>query len=99
MSGMSVGGLRYIEGVSTLELAVERCDGCGICRDVCPHAVFAEDAGLGKVAIADKDACIECGACAKNCPTGALKVRPGVGCVSAVINGWFTGSEPSCGCG
>lgn len=89
-------GLRYISDVVTLELVADRCDGCGTCLDVCPHAVLAD--GTGKVSIADKDACIECGACSKNCPNGALKVRPGVGCASAIIRGWITGSEPSCGC-
>lgn len=99
-------GLRYVEGVTTLEFAPDRCDGCGRCIDVCPHAVFAHDGaaptgssgGDAVVALADKDACIECGACVKNCPNGALKVRPGVGCASAIILGWFTGSEPTCGC-
>lgn len=97
-------GLRYLEDVSTLELAWERCDGCGACLDVCPHAVFemtlagAPATDALKVAIVDKDACIECGACAKNCPNGALKVRPGVGCAAAIMQGWITRSEPSCGC-
>lgn len=92
---MNATGLRYIDGVNTLELVSERCDGCGACLDVCPHAVFAM---YGKVTLADKDACIECGACSKNCPNGALKVRPGVGCAGAIIVGWFRGTEPTCGC-
>ena len=41
---------------------------------------------------------MECGACALNCVPGALSVEPGVGCAQAIINGWLTGSEPSCDC-
>ncbi|MCO5387513.1 hypothetical protein [Desulfosporosinus sp.] len=28
----------------------------------------------------------------------ALEVKPGVGCASAIIKGWLTGSEPNCDC-
>jgi NAD-dependent dihydropyrimidine dehydrogenase PreA subunit len=88
--------LRYIDDVVTLELASDRCDGCGVCLDVCPQHVF--ELAAGKALLADRDACIECGACSRNCPRGALKVRPGVGCAAAIIKGWVTRSEPSCGC-
>ena len=43
--------------------------------------------------------CIECGACMMNCPFGALRVRSGVGCAAALINGLIRGGEPECGCG
>jgi hypothetical protein len=42
---------------------------------------------------------MECGACAKNCAAGAISVSPGVGCASAVINGWRKGSDAGCACG
>ncbi|MBM4370329.1 MAG: 4Fe-4S binding protein [Deltaproteobacteria bacterium] len=90
-------GLRYLPGVTTLALDVERCSGCGMCLNVCPHAVLAGTDG-GRVAIADRDACMECGACARNCPTGALSVEAGVGCAAAIIVGALKGTEPSCGC-
>jgi len=65
-------GLRYLEGVTTLELDPEKCTGCGMCVMVCPHAVFEiEDA---RARIVDRDACIECGACALNCKPGAVTV-------------------------
>jgi len=89
-------GLRYIDGVVTLELDAEACTGCRMCTMVCPHAVF--EMADKRARIADRDACIECGACARNCPAGALSVDPGVGCAAAVIQGWLTGSEPTCGC-
>lgn len=89
-------GLRYIDGVVTLELDAEACTGCRMCAMVCPHAVF--EMADKRARIADRDACIECGACARNCPAGALSVDPGVGCAAAVIQGWLTGSEPTCDC-
>jgi ferredoxin len=88
--------LRYIEEAVTLELDVERCNGCGMCVVVCPHAVFA--IADGRASIVDRGACMECGACALNCAPGAIGVKPGVGCAQAIINGWLTGGEPSCDC-
>lgn len=88
--------LRYIEGVSTLELDAERCNGCRQCVAVCPHGVFEMD--HARAVVVDRDACMECGACSLNCPAGAISLTPGVGCAGAIIRGWITGSEPSCGC-
>lgn len=89
--------LRYLENVVTLQLDTEKCIGCGMCAEVCPHGIFAlEDR---KAQIVDRNACIECGACAGNCPVEALTVKAGVGCASAIINSWLKGGEPSCDCG
>lgn len=89
--------LRYLEGVVTLQLDVDKCIGCGMCPTVCPHGVFVM--AEGKAAITDRDRCIECGACARNCPVEAIAVKAGVGCASAIIHSWLTGEEPSCDCG
>jgi NAD-dependent dihydropyrimidine dehydrogenase PreA subunit len=86
-----------MDGVATLRLDDADCVGCGMCEEVCPHAVFT--VGDGKARILDRDACMECGACAMNCPTKAISVTPGVGCAAAIMNGWLSGSKPSCGCG
>lgn len=90
-------GFRYLEDVATLRLDQESCIGCGLCETVCPHGVFRVEER--KARLRDLDACMECGACARNCPVGALSVSAGVGCASAIIKGWLTGSEPSCDCG
>jgi NAD-dependent dihydropyrimidine dehydrogenase PreA subunit len=83
--------------VVTLTLTEEHCDGCGMCRTVCPHGVFVLEEK--KARIADRDACMECGACALNCPSDAIHVDSGVGCAAAIIIGALTGTEANCGCG
>jgi NAD-dependent dihydropyrimidine dehydrogenase PreA subunit len=87
---------KYLKNVATLRLSAEKCIGCGKCVEVCPHGVFSMNEKKAK--IEDKDRCMECGACAKNCLVEAINVDAGVGCASAVIMGWITGSEPSCDC-
>lgn len=69
--------LRYLDDVSTLVLKEEKCIGCSLCTEVCPHAVF--EMRQGKACIVDFNACMECGACVNNCPSGAISVSPGVG--------------------
>jgi len=68
---------RYIEDVSTLVLDEQKCIGCSLCTEVCPHGVF-EMQGK-KAGIVDFNACMECGACVGNCPADAISVSPGVG--------------------
>ena len=88
--------MRYLSNVATLRYDRNKCLGCKRCTEVCPHRVFVmEDM---KARVRDPDACMECGACAKNCPVNAIDVKQGVGCAAAVIKGWLTGKEPSCGC-
>jgi len=87
----------YIAGVTTVELDETKCNGCRMCINVCPHPVF--EASQRIVHIRRPDACIECGACVLNCAEGALSVRPGVGCASAILRGWLTRSKPNCLCG
>ena len=88
--------LQYIKNVAKLTYDKEKCVGCGMCVNVCPHNVFKiEDK---KAAIIDKNDCMECGACAKNCPTEAIMVESGVGCAAAVLRGMIYNTEPTCGC-
>lgn len=87
----------YLRDVSTLEYNESLCIGCRMCLEVCPHNVFRMEGK--KVAINDRDRCMECGACMINCSTNALQVKQGVGCATAVIYGFFKGTEPSCDCG
>jgi NAD-dependent dihydropyrimidine dehydrogenase PreA subunit len=82
---------------NTLVYRPELCNGCGVCVDVCPHAVFAME---GRLAIlARPQECMECGACQLNCIKGAIAVESGVGCASAMIQAALKGrKEPVCGC-
>jgi len=88
--------LKYLKNVTTLNLIPEKCSGCGKCLDVCPHGVLNLE--NNKVAIVDKNSCMECGACKMNCPMSAITVEANVGCAAAIIFGWLTGKEPTCGC-
>ena len=75
--------MRYLSDVVTLQLDAEKCTGCGMCVQVCPHGVLEVE--NRHATIIDRDACMECGACAKNCTAEALSVRAGVGCAAAVL--------------
>ena len=84
----------------TLELNQDLCNGCGRCTEVCPHAVFSLTER--KAAVVRREHCMECGACRMNCSMGAIRVDSGVGCVTAVINGWRKKSDcggATCSCG
>lgn len=89
--------LRYLPGVTTLQLDENACVGCGVCIKVCPHGVFVlQDR---KARLRDRDGCMECGACATNCAVGAISVTPGVGCASYIIQTWLKGKEKAeCTC-
>lgn len=88
--------LIYIKNVVTLQLNENKCIGCGLCLDVCPHEVFKMNSQ--HITIQNRDACMECGACSRNCPVDAIYVESGVGCAAAVINS-LLGKEGACCCG
>lgn len=87
--------MKYLSRDISLQLDVNRCIGCGLCVEVCPHGVFTVEGK--KARILDRDTCMECGACARNCPVDAIAVASGVGCAEAIINGLITGKEACCG--
>jgi NAD-dependent dihydropyrimidine dehydrogenase PreA subunit len=81
---------------NTLSYHPDQCIGCGVCVEVCPHAVFAMN-GRKAVLVRQTD-CMECGACQVNCPTAAITVESGVGCAAAMISAALRGKkEASCG--
>jgi NAD-dependent dihydropyrimidine dehydrogenase PreA subunit len=86
----------YLENVVTLKLDEEKCTGCGMCLEVCPHKVL--EMNRTHVRIQNRDACMECGACSRNCPFNAISVQSGVGCAAAVINSMLGRTGGSCCC-
>lgn len=88
--------LVYLKDVVSLQLKEDKCVGCGMCVEVCPHEVFRMN---GKhVQILNRDACMECGACSRNCPADALSVETGVGCAAAMINTMLGRTSGPCSC-
>ena len=82
--------------VNTLRLDAALCNGCGMCLNVCPHAVFERKNHA--IQLAAPAACMECGACMSNCAEGAIQVESGVGCAGAMIRAALTGrKEVACG--
>ena len=63
----------YLKDVVTLKFDESKCNGCGLCITVCPHAVFEIENKKAK--IIKRDYCIECGACAQNCSKKAICVK------------------------
>jgi ferredoxin len=47
--------LRYLSNVVTLEYDLAKCTGCGLCVDVCPHAIFSMDVQSKKAVLGDRD--------------------------------------------
>jgi len=92
---------QYVSQELTLALDRDRCTGCGVCTEVCPHQVFSLNGR--KAVFVCREECMECGACALNCPARAITVDSGVGCASGMINRWLarftikqTGNDACC---
>ncbi len=91
--------MRYLLNGHSLVLDAGRCNGCGRCEEVCPHAVFS--VLNRKATIVNREECMECGACQMNCVMNAISVSSGVGCAAAIISAMRrgeTGAE-ACSCG
>lgn len=69
--------MKYLKNVTKITFNTEKCIGCRMCIDVCPHEVF--NFVDKQVVLYNKDRCMECGACSSNCPVEAIQVKSGVG--------------------
>ncbi len=88
--------LLYFQYGEPIKIDTDKCTGCGMCIEVCPHNVFRIE--NNKAVAFRKEFCMECGACGKNCPAGAIDAKSGVGCANAIINGFLKKSVPACNC-
>ena len=88
--------MTYLKDVVTLQLDANKCTGCGMCLEVCPHEVFQTNSS--RAISINRDACMECGACSRNCPVDAISVESGVGCAAAVINSLLGRKSSECAC-
>ena len=69
-----------------LDIATDRCKGCGLCVGACPRHVLALDEsvvnrlGYHPVTLTDAPACTSCAICARVCPDAVFTVyaRPRV---------------------
>lgn len=51
------------------ELDAQKCDACGLCRDICEYGAIAL---MGRKLLIFPNLCHSCGGCVRVCPTGAL---------------------------
>jgi len=56
-----------------------KCDGCGICKEICPVGAIEGEKGQRHKIIMDK--CIGCGLCVPKCPLGAITIVGALGYV------------------
>jgi len=52
-----------------VQIDQEKCNGCGLCVEVCPVQAISIENNKAKV---DKDTCVECGQCVDECPNKAI---------------------------
>ena len=73
-------GIPAAEAFQPLEIAADRCKGCGLCVAICPKHVlalepsFVNEHGYHPVTLTDPGACSSCALCARICPDTAFTV-------------------------
>lgn len=73
-------GMRALEAFAPLDIAVDRCKGCGLCIAVCPKGILELDTsivnelGYHPIRLTDAAACTSCALCARVCPDTVFAV-------------------------
>lgn len=74
-----------------ISINLERCNGCGVCVEICPTgAVYLVD---GKAAV-DQKLCCDCQACVAACPTEAITLAARTDSVSEPVRALAPRPEP-----
>ena len=58
-----------------IQVNLEKCNGCGLCVEICPCDVFRLEDKTGLAEGRYEEDCWYCGACEMDCPTGAIIVN------------------------
>lgn len=73
-------GIATVDRFEALDIAVDRCKGCGLCVAVCPKDILSldlsavNDLGHHPVRLTDAGACTSCALCARICPDAVFSV-------------------------
>ena len=73
-------GMNARDAFEALDIAVDRCKGCGLCVSVCPKNVLVLDVsivnqlGYHPVRLTDAATCTSCALCARICPDSVFAV-------------------------
>lgn len=73
-------GTPAAEAFELLDIAADRCKGCGLCVAICPKHVltletsFVNEHGYHPVRLTNSAACTSCALCARICPDAVFAV-------------------------
>jgi len=73
-------GTNARDAFEPLDIAVDRCKGCGLCVSICPKDVLVLDVsmvnqlGYHPVRLTDAATCTSCALCARICPDSVFAV-------------------------
>jgi 2-oxoglutarate ferredoxin oxidoreductase subunit delta len=73
-------GMSTRDAFEPLDIAVDRCKGCGLCVSICPKGILELDVsivnelGYHPVRLADAATCTSCALCARICPDSVFAV-------------------------